>query len=204
EPRTVVGIRHGLTCQPTERCCASCWHPQHAHQASFLRGQLGKAVSALAAGPAVLRRTVEADVIRLRKYEVPIKRVARRLCLDPALIAAIISQESRAGLLLNNGWDQGQQRYGLMQIDRRYYQPYGTWDSEEHINQCSSMLVAGINEVRAKHPAWNWERQLRGGICTYHARAGNLQIYDEDPCSSDNNYVNSVISRAQYFKRNGF
>lgn len=105
-----------MTCWPTERCCVSCWHPQHPHQASLLRELLGKAVSALAAGPAALRRTVEADVIRLRKYEVPIKRVARRLCLDPALIAAIISQESRAGLLLNNGWDQGQQRYGLMQV----------------------------------------------------------------------------------------
>uniref|UniRef100_A0A8V0YTH5 Lysozyme g n=1 Tax=Gallus gallus TaxID=9031 RepID=A0A8V0YTH5_CHICK len=162
------------------------------------------AVRAQDCGLAALRRTVEADVIRLRRYEVPIKRVARRLCLDPALIAAIISQESRAGLLLDNGWDQGRQRYGLMQIDRRYYQPFGMWDSEEHINQCSSMLVAGINEVRARHPAWSWDQQLRGGICTYHARAGNLQIYDEDPCSRDNNYVNSVIRRAQYLKRNGF
>ncbi|NXL84786.1 LYG protein, partial [Alectura lathami] len=157
-----------------------------------------KAASAPAAGPTVLRRMAEADVIRLRKYEVPIKRVARKLCLDPALIAGIISQESRAGLLLNNGWDQGQQRFGLMQIDRRYYQPFGMWDSEEHINQCSSMLVAGINEVRARHPAWSWDRQLRGGICTYHSRAGNLQVYDEDPCSEDSNYANSVIQRAQY------
>lgn len=63
-----------------------------------------------------MRRTADADIIRLRKYEIPIKRVARNLCLDPALIAAIISQESRAGLLLDNGWDQGRQRFGLMQV----------------------------------------------------------------------------------------
>ncbi|NXC44832.1 LYG protein, partial [Penelope pileata] len=157
-----------------------------------------KAASVPAAGSAALRRTLDADVIRLRKYEVPIRRVARRLCLEPALIAAIISQESRAGLLLDDGWDQGRQRFGLMQIDRRYYQPFGSWDSEEHINQCSSMLVAGINEMQARHPAWTWDRQLRGGICTYHSRSGNLQVYDEDPCSGDNNYVNSVIRRAQY------
>lgn len=112
----MVGIRHDLNCWPTERRCASSWHPQHPHQAPFLRGLSGEAVSALSAGLAALRRTVEADVIRLRRYEVPIKRVARRLCLDPALIAAIISQESRAGLLLDNGWDQGRQRYGLMQV----------------------------------------------------------------------------------------
>lgn len=69
----------------------------------------------------MVRRTAEADVIRLRKYEMPIKRVARNLCLDPALIAAIISQESRVGLLLDNGWDQGRQKYGLMQVH---------WDDE--------------------------------------------------------------------------
>lgn len=63
-----------------------------------------------------MRRTAEADIVRLRKYEIPIKRVARRLCLDPALIAGIISQESRAGLLLDNGWDQERHRYGLMQV----------------------------------------------------------------------------------------
>uniref|UniRef100_A0A8B9I620 Lysozyme g n=1 Tax=Anser brachyrhynchus TaxID=132585 RepID=A0A8B9I620_9AVES len=156
------------------------------------------------AGVAALRRTADADIIRLRKYEIPIKRVARNLCLDPALIAAIISQESRAGLLLDNGWDQAQQRFGLMQIDRRYHQPYGTWDSEEHINQCSTMLVLGINEMRARHPTWTWDQQLRGGICMYRARIGNIPVYDEDPCGRDNYYVNSVIGRAQYFKRHGF
>ncbi|XP_068536734.1 lysozyme g-like [Anas acuta] len=157
-----------------------------------------------AAGIAAVRRTADADIIRLRKYEIPIKRVARNLCLDPALIAAIISQESRAGLLLDNGWDQGRQRFGLMQIDRRYHQPYGTWDSEEHINQCSTMLVLGINEMRARHPTWTWDQQLRGGICAYRARISNIQVYDEDPCGRDNSYVNSVIGRAQYFKRHGF
>lgn len=73
-----------------------------------------------------MRRTADADIIRLRKYEIPIKRVARNLCLDPALIAAIISQESRAGLLLDNGWDQGRQRFGLMQVrpqDKREESP---------------------------------------------------------------------------------
>lgn len=87
---------------------------------------MGKAAFPPSAGVAALRRTADADIIRLRKYEIPIKRVARNLCLDPALIAAIISQESRAGLLLDNGWDQAQQRFGLMQVwpqDRREESP---------------------------------------------------------------------------------
>ncbi|KFP77345.1 Lysozyme g, partial [Apaloderma vittatum] len=111
-------------------------------------------------GLAMVRRTAEADVVRLRKYEVPIKRVARNLCLDPALIAGIISQESRAGLVLDNGWDQERQKYGLMQIGGQQ-RAYGMWDSEEHINQCSTILVLAINEVRARHPTWTWDRQLR-------------------------------------------
>ncbi|NWX71677.1 LYG protein, partial [Alca torda] len=150
------------------------------------------------AGLAMVRRTAEADVIRLRKYEMPIKRVARNLCLDPALIAGIISQESRVGLLLDNGWDQGRQKYGLMQIGREQYQPYGMWDSEDHINQCSAILVLAINEVRARHPTWTQDQQLRGGICTYRAKMGNYQVYEEDPCDRDNYYANSVIRRAQY------
>ncbi|XP_071286944.1 lysozyme g-like isoform X2 [Agelaius tricolor] len=155
-------------------------------------------------GYAMIRRTAEADLPRLRRYEIPIKRVASNLCLDPALIGAIMSQESRVGLLLDNGWDRARQKYGLMQISRQQVQPSVTWDSEEHINQCSNILVLSINEVRARHPTWSWDRQLRGGICTYHAKMGNVQVYEADPCSNDYNYVNSVIRRAQYFKRNGF
>lgn len=156
------------------------------------------------AGYAMIRRTAEADLPRLRRYEIPIRRVARNLCLEPALIGAIMSQESRVGLLLDNGWDRTRQKYGLMQISRQQVQPSVMWDSEEHINQCSNILVLSINEVRARHPTWSWDRQLRGGICTYHAKMGNVQVYEADPCSSDYNYVNSVIRRAQYFKRNGF
>ncbi|NXP21235.1 LYG protein, partial [Scytalopus superciliaris] len=157
-----------------------------------------KSAFSYTAGYAMVRRAAEADLVRLRRYEVPIRRVARNLCLDPALIGAIMSQESRVGLLLDNGWDQGRQKYGLMQISRQLQQPYAVWDSEEHINQCSNILVLSLNEVRARHPTWTWDRQLRGGICTYHAKMGNLRVYEDDPCGGDNNYVNSVIRRAQY------
>ncbi|PKU38948.1 hypothetical protein llap_10754 [Limosa lapponica baueri] len=173
-------------------------------KARVLDGRVCKSTFSYAAGLAMVQRTAEADIVRLRKYEMPIKRVARNLCLDPALIAAIISQESRAGLLLENGWDQGRQKYGLMQIGRQQHQPFGMWDSEEHINQCSTILVLAINEVRARHPSWTWDQQLRGGICTYRAKMGNFQVYEDDPCDRDNYYVNSVIRRAQYFKTHGF
>ncbi|NXX55300.1 LYG protein, partial [Scopus umbretta] len=128
-------------------------------KARGLDGRMCKSASSNTAGLAMTRRIAETDILRLRKYEIPIKRVARNLCLDPALIAAIISQESRVGLLLNNGWDQDRQKYGLMQLGRQ--QPFGMWDSEEHINQGSTILVLAINEVRARHPTWTLDQQLR-------------------------------------------
>ncbi|NXH81179.1 LYG protein, partial [Edolisoma coerulescens] len=143
-------------------------------------------------GYAMIRRTAEADLVRLRRYEIPIRRVARNLCLDPALIGAIMSQESRVGLLLDNGWDQGRQKYGLMQISRQQLQPFAVWDSEEHINQCSNILVLSINEVRARHPTWTWDRQLRGEISVYNAGVNTVQTYDKMDIGKTYNYANDV------------
>ncbi|NXE73638.1 LYG protein, partial [Cochlearius cochlearius] len=130
-------------------------------KARVLDGWVCESAFFCAAGLAMLQRTAEADIVRLRKYKVAIKNVARNLCLDPALIAAIISQESRVGRLLDNGWDQSRHKYGLMQFAGQQGQLVGSWDSEEHINQCSTILVLSINEVRANHPTWTWDRQLR-------------------------------------------
>ncbi|NXP38704.1 LYG protein, partial [Leiothrix lutea] len=150
------------------------------------------------AGYAMIRRTAEADLVRLRQYEIPIRRVARNLCLDPALIGAIMSQESRVGLLLDNGWDRTRQKYGLMQISRQQLQPYVVWDSEEHINQCSNILVLSINEVRARHPTWTWDRQLRGGLSAYNAGVNTVQTYDKMDIGKAHNYANDVAVRARF------
>ncbi|KAI1241707.1 hypothetical protein IHE44_0005195, partial [Lamprotornis superbus] len=161
-------------------------------EARGLERAVCKSASSYTTGYAMIRRTAEADLIRLRRYEIPIKRVARNLCLDPALIGAIMSQESRVGLLLDNGWDQGRQKYGLMQISRQQLQPYVAWDSEEHINQCSNILVLSINEVRARHPTWTWDRQLRGGISAYNAGVNTVQTYDKMVVGKTHNYANDV------------
>ncbi|NXB81899.1 LYG protein, partial [Donacobius atricapilla] len=157
-----------------------------------------KSAFSYAAGYAMIRRTAEADLVRLRRYEIPIKRVARNLCLDPALIGAIMSQESRVGLLLDNGWDRGRQKYGLMQISRQQLQPYVVWDSEEHINQCSNILVLSMNEVRARHPTWTWDRQLRGGISAYNAGVNAVQTYDKMDIGKTHDYANDVDARARF------
>ncbi|NWR91463.1 LYG protein, partial [Furnarius figulus] len=167
-------------------------------QVRVLDRDVCKSAFSYAAGYAMVRRTAEADLVRLRRYEVPIRRVARNLCLDPALIAGIMSQESRVGLLLDNGWDQGRQKYGLMQISRQLQQPYALWDSEEHINQCSNILVLSINEVRARHPTWTWDRQLRVQFMWDNVGANNVQRYNKTDTGTTHNYTNNADVRANF------
>lgn len=38
----------------------------------------------------------------------------------------------------------------------------GNWDSEEHLNQATGILVDFINQMRARNNGWNREQQLKG------------------------------------------
>ncbi|XP_006026396.1 lysozyme g-like [Alligator sinensis] len=162
-------------------------------------------VKTIGCGVSASEKIAEIDIIHLRSYRTIIRRVAKSLCLEPSLIAAIISVGSRVGHLLENGWDHQRVRFGLMQIDRRYYPIRGTWNSEEHIIQGSTILTIALKTVRKTYPRWTWAQQLRGALCAYHSRDWKIQVYDgRDYCSGGNDYVNNVIIRAKYFKRIGF
>ena len=58
----------------------------------------------------------EIDADRMEKYRSIINRVGGKYDIDPALIAAIISRESRAGNQLKDGWGDGGNAWGLMQV----------------------------------------------------------------------------------------
>lgn len=58
----------------------------------------------------------EMDLKAIKPYRILIKEVGQRYCIDPAIIAAIISRESHGGVVLQNGWDHRGQRFGLMQV----------------------------------------------------------------------------------------
>lgn len=58
----------------------------------------------------------ETDAGRMQKYRSKIITVGGKYGIDPALIAAIISRESRAGNALNNGWGDNGNAWGLMQV----------------------------------------------------------------------------------------
>lgn len=52
----------------------------------------------------------------MNRYKTLIKKVGKKLCIEPALIAGIISRESHAGKILKNGWGDNGNGFGLMQV----------------------------------------------------------------------------------------
>lgn len=56
------------------------------------------------------------DLNNLEKYKMKIKRVSEKTNIDPAVIAAIMSRESHAGTILEDGWGDHGNGFGLMQV----------------------------------------------------------------------------------------
>lgn len=69
-----------------------------------------------ATGVTASEKIAERDLKNLQKYETKIKNVGKKLGVDPALIAAIISRESHGGIVLKDGWGDGGNGFGLMQV----------------------------------------------------------------------------------------
>ena len=50
------------------------------------------------------------------------------------------------------------------QVDKRYHNIVGSWDSEEHLAQGTDILCGMINEIQKKFPTWTKEQQLKGRV----------------------------------------
>ncbi|AWP05855.1 G-type lysozyme isoform 2 [Scophthalmus maximus] len=157
----------------------------------------------------------ETDSGRMSRYKSKIFNVGQKCGIDPALIAAIISRESRAGNVLHDGWgDWNPHRnaynaWGLMQVDVNPsgggHTAEGAWDSEVHLCQATGILVGFIGRIRNKFPDWSGEQHLKGGIAAYNMGDGNVHSYAEvDANTTGGDYSNDVVARAQWYKRNGF
>ncbi|KAM4750188.1 lysozyme g-like [Anableps anableps] len=147
----------------------------------------------------------QTDAGRMNKYRSKINTVGSQCGIDPALIAAIISRESRAGNVLQGGWGDNHNAWGLMQVDIRYHTKQGDWDSEEHLRQATGILVHFIKKIQNKFPNWNKEQQLKGGIAAYNMGDGNVHSYDNvDARTTGGDYSNDVVARAKWYKNHGY
>uniref|UniRef100_A0A3B4VAJ6 Lysozyme g n=1 Tax=Seriola dumerili TaxID=41447 RepID=A0A3B4VAJ6_SERDU len=156
------------------------------------------------------------DKDEMEDYRSIIYTVAEECCIHPALIAAIISRESRAGKQIkeNNGWgDWNPKRnmwnaFGLMQVDVNpdggNHKPEGEWDSLDHLRQATGILVDFIGKIRNKFPNWSREEQLKGGIAAYNMGDGNVRSKNVDERTTGGDYANDVVARAQWYNNNGF
>ncbi|NXT29379.1 LYG protein, partial [Syrrhaptes paradoxus] len=157
------------------------------------------------AGVLASEKIAEKDLKNMEKYKAKITKVGNSKCVDPAVIAGIISRESHAGTVLKDGWGDNRNGFGLMQVDKRYHKIVGSWDSEEHLAQGTEILCGMIKKIQKKFPTWTKEQQLKGGISAYNAGDKNVQSYDEmDIGTSHDDYANDVVARAQFYKRNGY
>ncbi|XP_063999637.1 lysozyme g-like isoform X2 [Pogoniulus pusillus] len=157
------------------------------------------------AGVRASEKIAQRDLKNMDKYHASITEVGQNKCVDPALIAAVISRESHAGTVLDGGYGDHGNAFGLMQVDTRYHKPAGSWDSKEHITQGAEILNDMLGQMEKKFPTWTKEQQLKGAISAYNAGARNVQSYDGmDIGTTHNDYANDVIARAKFFKRNGY
>ncbi|CAL8287482.1 unnamed protein product [Arctogadus glacialis] len=153
----------------------------------------------------------EEDLDSMKKYKTIIKNVAEGWDVNPALIAGIISRESEAGFSIKNtkppGWGDKGNAFGLMQIDKRHHDnpaKHG-WDSEEHLNQATEILIYFIGRIQCKFPDWTAEQQLKGALAAYNKGDGVVHSYNNvDEKTTGKDYANDVVARAKWYWDNLF
>ncbi|XP_074764711.1 lysozyme g-like [Athene noctua] len=156
-------------------------------------------------GAKASEKIAERDLGAMNQYKTLIKKVGEKLCVEPAVIAGIISRESHAGKILKNGWGDNGNGFGLMQVDKKSHTPEGRWNSETHLTQGTNILIMMIKTIQGKFRRWTRDQQLKGGISAYNAGANNVRSYDKmDIGTTHDDYSNDVVARAQYYKKHGY
>lgn len=146
------------------------------------------------------------------KYITFINNSASRYDIDPAIICAIMSRESCAGLILTppgptGTGDKGHGR-GLMQIDDRshtFFTSSDDWkDPEKNIDYGVKLLRSNIDYFTRKYSC-NQYSALRRAIAGYNCGCGNVNKTidsgaDIDSRTANLNYSADVLKRSEFFK----
>ncbi|XP_040192285.1 lysozyme g-like isoform X3 [Rana temporaria] len=146
------------------------------------------------------------DLQRVNCYRERIKSVSWQTGVDAAIIAAIVSRESRGGAALDaNKWGDHANAFGLMQIDKRWHTPRGAWDSEEHLLQATEILTSMFDAIKKKFPSWSKSHVMKGALAAYNMGPDSVYSFDAvDSRTTGADYSNDCVARAKFYKRNGF
>uniref|UniRef100_A0A8C2CWY1 Lysozyme g n=1 Tax=Cyprinus carpio TaxID=7962 RepID=A0A8C2CWY1_CYPCA len=141
------------------------------------------------------KKLAETDLARMEKYKSMITKVGREKQMDPAVIAAIISRQSRAGATLEDGWGDHGYAFGLMQVG---FSP-NTLPANVFSHLASLASINVINRLRNK------TNKPSGGISAYNAGVSTVSSYENiDARTSGKDFSNDVVARAQWFKSKGY
>ncbi|KAM7079505.1 lysozyme g-like protein 1 isoform 1-T2 [Molossus nigricans] len=142
-------------------------------------------------------RLAEIDMPHLLRYQPVMRTVGQKYCVDPAVIAGVVSREYPAGHILVNA---GHVDNGIRVVqDTGHYAPTA-WISESQLSQMTEALTVRIKEIQRRFPTWAPDQCLRGGLCAYVG--GPTYVRSSQDLNCD--FCNDVLARAKYFKRHGF
>lgn len=159
----------------------------------------------LRAGVASSHQMAEMDVADVFQFTERFEIAGERYDLPPALLAAIASRETRGGSGLDeDGEADNGNAVGIMQIDKRWHDAVdigSDFGSQGHIDQAASILVDGLEWVKAEYPEWSNAIQLQAATAAYNA---GWEVFEDGPKGFDDgtdggDYSNDVIARAQYY-----
>lgn len=163
----------------------------------------------LSRGIEASHQLAESDLNEMKRYKEDISSVGKMLSVHPALIAGIISRQSRAGTKLGaNGYGKFDKNcFGLMQINKHYHAVKGNPFSREHLDQGVTFFIQLIKTMKRTKQDWSKEQQLKGALACYIAgeeRVIPLTYEEVDRVTPQGDFANDVVARAQWFAKNGF
>ncbi|XP_004458111.3 lysozyme g-like protein 1 [Dasypus novemcinctus] len=142
-------------------------------------------------------RLAEIDMPYLLRYQPVMRTVGQKYCVDPAVIAGVLSRQLHGGKVLVNVGSVGD-RVGMVQ-EPNLYAP-SSWISESQVAEVTRVLVVRIKEIQRRFSTWTPDQHLRGGLCAYGGGVGYVRSTQDLSCD----FCDDVLARAKFYKRHGF
>lgn len=156
----------------------------------------------LTPGIGASRTMAETDLSRVAAIADRIVDVAAKFGVPAAVLAALASRESRCGSVLQDGWGDNGNAFGIMQVDKNFHAIEGQPDpaSVAHIEQAAGIFDDYLQQVMRKHPDWRDADLLKGAAVAYNSGVGNVQtVGGMDLGTTGDDYGSDVMARAQYY-----
>jgi hypothetical protein len=149
------------------------------------------------------RHIAQVDFARIDALRLKFERAAAATGMPRALIAAIASRETHCGLGLDdNGDGDGDNAFGIMQVDKRSHTIQGRPDpkSQTHINQAAKIFADGFRQMVNKFPDASEAEQLKAAVSAYNCGTNGVHsIASSDDRTTHHDYANDTWVRAQFF-----